>query len=105
MRKLKLDLGELRVESFDTARGGRGGTVRGLETFVGDTNCGTCEPDSWGGTCAVFGCPDTPNCSQSCETAWGCTCMEGCATVDTWNCGYGCTQQESCLVGTCVIEL
>jgi hypothetical protein len=117
MKKLNLKLEELEVDSFRTTDDDvRAGTVMGNNTYVTiGLDCGTacgacsvqeseCECTRVGGTCAVFGCPDTPNCSQTCETAWGCTCMEGCATVATWNCGYGCTQQESCIVGTCVIE-
>jgi hypothetical protein len=99
MRKLKLDLNLLQVESFEIAAGRRGSTVRAHEgseeTFVGDTNCGTCQPGSWGGTCQVFGCPGSPNCTAVC-TAWGCTDAETCQTCATYNCGWGCTQQDTC---------
>ena len=99
MRKLKLDLEMLRVESFEAGAAGRIATVRAHEeeTFVGDTNCGTCLPDSFGGTCQALGCQPTGggDCSIRC-TSWGCTDAETCATCATFNCGWGCTQQETC---------
>ncbi len=103
MRKLKLDLGALEVQSFEIAAGEGGRTVRAHEseeTFVGDTNCGTCQPGSWGGTCQVLGCPGSPNCTAVC-TAWGCTDAQTCQTCES--CTWGCTQYESC-AATCTIE-
>lgn len=105
MRKLKLDVDMLEVESFEVAAGGRRSTVRGHEeseeSFVGDTHCGTCPGQSFGGTCQIFGC-GTGNCSVNC-TSWGCTDAETCQTCQTYNCGWGCTQQETCGNG-CTIE-
>jgi len=99
MRKLKLEVDELQVESFEVGEGGREATVRGHEseeTFVGDTNCGTCPGHSFGGTCQVFGCEGSPNCSVNC-TLWACTDQPTCQTCATYNCGLGCTQQETCV--------
>lgn len=52
MKKLKLDLAELRVESFDTRDGGgaRQGTVFGLDCTHEPSCGGTCD-ESCGGTC------------------------------------------------------
>jgi hypothetical protein len=98
MRKLKLEVDELQVESFEIAANGRRATVRAHEdtevSFVGDTQCGTCPPQSWGGSCEALGCAGSPNCTAAC-TMWGCTDEQTCQTCDTYNCGWGCTQ-ETC---------
>jgi len=105
MRKLKLDVSELQVESFDIVREGRKGTVRGLETFVGDTDCGTCNPNSFGGTCQIFGCDTGGQCTYTCETSWEGTCHETCITCATMNCGWGCTQYDDTCQCSGVCEL
>jgi hypothetical protein len=98
MRKLKLDIDKLQVESFEVGAKGHVATVRAHEdseeTFVGDTNCGTCTPQSWGGSCQVFGCAGSPNCTGAC-TLWGCTDEQTCQTCQTYNCGAWCTL-ETC---------
>jgi hypothetical protein len=86
MRKLKLDVGELRVESFESDRGmGSVGTVRGNVPFempaTDDTGGGG--GGGWSGvaTCPCtnkYSCPD--GCSAictavtACATAWGGCC-------------------------------
>jgi len=99
MRKLKLRVEELRVESFDTAgaRGGRG-TVRGAE----DTNesgcmiasCGVTCPLSCEPSCPYGGCDDTA--PRGCEG----TNASGCVIL---SCGVTCplSCEPSCPYGGC----
>jgi hypothetical protein len=100
MRKVRLDIDNLQVESFETASaaGGRG-TVRGLGFVVG---VGTVEPVS--GQCGSYpNCPsplcvDTPLAScdnASCHASCGDSCNGTCQSCATCN-----SCQESCL-GTC----
>jgi hypothetical protein len=94
MKKLKLDLDDLRVDSFDTtpaAAAGERGTVHGQypETYRGcNTDEETCD--------SCFGsCGDT--CGYSCNGTCG-TCAESCnGTCNTCytNCG-SCPGQWSC---------
>lgn len=83
MRKLKLDLDDLEVESFTTSpKEARGGTVVGYETRIA---CGveTVDyPKSCDGVCTSYYCTD----EDSCSPTW---CVE---------CGY--TNQVTC-PGTC----
>jgi hypothetical protein len=82
MRKLKLDVDLLQVESFDAAASEGVSTVRAHESadsFEGDTQCGTCAQDSCGGgVCTGWGCTD-----QTCQT-----CHQ--------SCGWGCTREATC---------
>ncbi len=75
MNKLKLDLDELAVESFETCGGDREkGTVLGQElcTCPGVTCANTCAP-----TCA-YTCDDV-TCANSCEgTCHGISCFTRC---------------------------
>jgi hypothetical protein len=119
MRKLKLELSELRVESFTIASDERRGTVQARDTAepyggchldsrdtcyattcteVGQTQCGTCPPGSAVGTCLGFGC-GSGGCGGTGETAWACTCGGTCQTCETINCGWDCTQQNCGSVG------
>jgi hypothetical protein len=72
MRKLKLRMDDLRVDSFDTARApGAAGTVRGHD--------GTAEGGGSRTVCEV----------ATCETNCFNTCYDGCTYADT-----GCRQEE-----------
>ncbi|HEX2202288.1 MAG TPA: hypothetical protein VHG91_03265 [Longimicrobium sp.] len=68
MRKIRLDIEDLAVESFDTAgQGENAGSVRGHDSYASEySNCATC-PE---------GCPrDTFTCFASCrysgQDPWG----------------------------------
>ena len=86
MRKLRLDLEHLSVESFDTTRAKPGsGTVYGEQctcyTACTCPGCPTCDA-SCNGTCG-----DT--CAASCGgTCAGATCAERCATGEPDTCVY-----------------
>jgi hypothetical protein len=84
MRKLKLDLDQLIVESFDTrARGRRQpGTVFG-EQCTCYTNCS---------------CPGCPTCDASCNGTCGATCDASCNGTCDASCNGTCN--NSC-GGTC----
>jgi hypothetical protein len=84
MNKLKLDLDQLTVESFDTDASGiaRRGTVRAHSVFCGPTE--VCIPTQGELTCG-----------NTCETCNG-TCPDTCAA----SCGGGCTAGNTCF-GTC----
>lgn len=62
MKKMKLDMDELRVDSFDTdAPEARGGTVRAFQTGFFDDTCHSCAADcgptrAW--SCRGYGCTD-----------------------------------------------
>jgi hypothetical protein len=95
MRKLKLDVDALQVESFEAdASASRVGTVRGQhDPFNNDpesTECdgggffsifGTCKPSYTCGTCIgpTFCCPPT----------WRPTCPDTCLSCPDWECGAG----------------
>jgi hypothetical protein len=90
MKKLKLDLGELRVDSFGTvpADAARTGTVHGLETANTCYNL-TCN----GADCPGYtdGCGYTPYCP-----GYGCTSLSTCKypTAVYDNCAPGWTDDE-----------
>ena len=86
MRKLKLDLDELRVDTFETAReNDRSGTVLGNMPFEmpasDDSNCGCggSDPNSGYQTCP---CTLRYSCNGSCDV---CTVVE-CPTHATYCC-------------------
>ncbi|HEU0053280.1 MAG TPA: hypothetical protein VFQ39_08885 [Longimicrobium sp.] len=77
MRKIRLAVEELAVESFQTdAVGRKGGTVRGYVTQI-DT-CGSCGSEC--ATCQPFGCPgNTVTCGfASCGRTDGIHVCIGC---------------------------
>lgn len=95
MRKMKLDVNDLRVESFDTRpdpQPGRG-TVRGNGAYNGGMG-------SWDGPCPSFLCPDSHDCSGDafCPTpnvgtkftALECTCAGTCGDTCPNTCGNTC---------------
>lgn len=101
MKKLKLDLDDLQVESFHTTPGSArldGGTVQGytgeqcIPTVEGPT-CSTCQgwtcDPSCNGTCGGASCDPT-----SCSTCGGATCDStcNCATCpgDVCDTSFGC---------------
>lgn len=84
MRKIRLDIDDLAVESFDTAsRGKDAGTVRGHDDDGSDvSNCVTC----------VNGCPsEFSNCA---------TCLNGCPG-DTFTCFASCIYSQVEPYGPC----
>ena len=95
--KLKLDLNDLTIESFDTTppqQGQAGGTVRGhdtQDTQCGQFTCGDTEPASCSISYGTFQCTQDTVCSGSEETCGG----GGCPT------GGG----ETCNITICGIEM
>ncbi len=85
MRKLKLDLEELSVESFATTpnRPAEGGTVFGQQC--------TCYTQ-----CT---CPGCPTCDASCNGTCGGTCAGTCDASCNGTCG--CTAEYTCYGQTC----
>ena len=77
MRKLKLDLDALSVESFATTPEPRreGGTVFGQNHCTCQTQCT---------------CPGCPTCEATCGNSW--TCGDTCAD----SCGYTCPGNQTC---------
>lgn len=77
MRKLKLDLEELAVESFATTPEPRreGGTVFGQEQCTCYTQCT---------------CPGCPTCDASCNGTCGGTCEASCNGTCVNTCGASC---------------
>ncbi len=103
MRKLKLDLEELAVESFATTpeSRGEGGTVFGQNHCTCYTQCTcpgcpTCDAScngTCGGTCAT--------CAASCNGTCGATCAASCYGTCDWTCecysnDTGCTGDFNC---------
>jgi hypothetical protein len=87
MRKLKLDMDELRVETFEAdGEMGGAGTVRGNAPFempLSDDPCGGGGGGGWSGVASCpctnkYSCPDgcTELCTAvtACATAWGGCC-------------------------------
>jgi hypothetical protein len=112
MKKLRLDVDLLTVETFDTTaqRAARLGTVRGrqetfgAQTCIGET-CGTTCPSgggSCGGLCTYYNCPPM---TYEYET-----CGEGNATetcgppTDNTGCGQATCGNGTCAVNTCPAE-
>ncbi|HEU0052026.1 MAG TPA: hypothetical protein VFQ39_02570 [Longimicrobium sp.] len=107
MKKLRLDMEDLRVESFQTA-GGAGlsrGTVRGHATlrhcteFVdctidfgcGTVGCGT-GAASCNGTCDASCNGSCASCVATCGASCNGTCDATCAS-----CGYSCYDTDCCV--------
>ena len=80
--KLKLNLDQLTVESFNTTRGGpKAGTVYG-EQCTCYTNCT---------------CPGCPTCDASCNGTCGATCDASC----NGTCDYSCYNTDCGCLETC----
>jgi len=90
MRKLKLDLDVLAVESFDTEaeQARRRGTLFGRDS-------GTAYTDCWGLTCPNCDPTALVFCTDQCGSVEE-TCARTCAT-----CAYSCDGWHTCF-GTCV---
>ncbi len=87
MRKLKLDVDTLKVETFRTTRADGGtGTVRALYTLAAQ-GC-TTDDDSCRGTCGGNTCWDTDSC-VGCNSYY-CTDTVGFSEIDT--CAATCPQ-------------
>jgi hypothetical protein len=102
MKKLRLELDELRVESFETVAPARSrGTVRGQDatenTWCGQDSCdGTCYTDCWG-----LGCPGGGGGSDACNPSqWPCSLDGPLATQCDLSCEFECTG-ETCEGATC----
>lgn len=100
MRKLRLDLDELAVESFDTSLGAaqRAGTVRGNA----DADAvGAAEPaDTYRQTCMIDFCADSWQ--SGCLTCAGTCGQDTCEDTCQDSC-YSCYGQETCYgYATCI---
>lgn len=104
MKKLNLNLEDLRVESFDTlpAPQGEKGTVQGYgtpplvscgETACDDTCFGTCE-QSCNGTCEGDTCEGT--CYNSCGGTCSASCGGTCNTCGSLSCVPTCFNWPGC---------
>ncbi|HEU0052713.1 MAG TPA: hypothetical protein VFQ39_06035 [Longimicrobium sp.] len=99
MKKLKLEMDALRVESFDTrAEDGGGGTVRGLASYPEACDPPSDSQDPAIGTCGWNTCAgDTCwySCGGSCNCGTGNCGSGGC---QPWTAGYTwCPQYPSCI--------
>ncbi|MEM7354333.1 MAG: hypothetical protein AAF657_26240 [Acidobacteriota bacterium] len=100
MKKLKLDLDDLEVESFQTtpeAGDSEEGTVYGYLSFGPGNTCDDgCTNNTFCRVCTQLGCTAQTNCNQN-------TCPAGC--TDQTNCNQntcvGCTAQTNCNQYTC----
>lgn len=121
MKKLRLDLDHLAVESFDTsARRATGrGTVRGHTALTGYLTCqgatcvGSClgEPSCIGGATCNHACPSGGgtcgglctyyNCGPATYEFESCGCPTGACGQPTDNTGCG---QATCGNGTCAVN-
>ncbi|HEU0014430.1 MAG TPA: hypothetical protein VFQ45_12140 [Longimicrobium sp.] len=102
MRKLRLNVDELRVESFDTAAGsGAGrGTVHAAQVQA-DCCDGCCDGCGCGcscrGTCwGRQSCPGYHTCDISCPDSCGVSCRASDCGGCTWETGGCCTHQLPC---------
>ncbi|HEX8691074.1 MAG TPA: hypothetical protein VF746_01430 [Longimicrobium sp.] len=87
MKKLRLDLDALVVESFDTARGAeRGGTVRANEQEY----CPYC--------CC---CPCCCTCCNTCCATCPATCQNTCDDATCLSCEYTCQNEYTCAYYSC----
>lgn len=89
MKKLKLDLDQLTVDSFDTlsANSTGRGTVKALITEI---PCPIEWNPTYAPTCAAS-CASCASCQYSCDNTCGSSCYGSCSTCPT-NC-----EQESCV--------
>lgn len=106
MRKLKLDLTDLEVTSFEIHGADGRGTVAGHKTVpltMADPSCGTC-PASCGAVClSVY--PDDPTCAPSCPAVTcGATCGPSCGYYGTCDNMATCLHYLTCGYISCVPE-
>ena len=95
MEKLKLQLDNLTVESFDTTCEVKGsGTVRGEQATNTCPGCPTCAA-TCAYTCDDATCPNCPTCAVSCNgTCQGQTCWDSCGRTCWDTCGLGCIDHQ-----------
>jgi hypothetical protein len=95
MEKLKLQLDNLSVESFDTTCEAKGhGTVRGEQATNTCPGCPTCAA-TCAYTCDDATCPQCPTCAASCNgTCAGATCFDSCGRTCWDTCGIGCIDHQ-----------
>jgi hypothetical protein len=91
--KLKLNLDQLAVDSFDTCVPAKEkGTVFGEQCTCPGVTCAATCPATCAYTCDDATCPQCPTCNQSCNGSCDCsydyTC-EGCTLYDGTCRGYG----------------
>jgi hypothetical protein len=93
MKKLRMDLDALVVESFETARAAGSGTVIAAGVLIGDQvgvirtypNCSEIDacPSAWqctvNGTCYDPSCAQADTCAQTCAATCYKTCAGTCA--------------------------
>jgi hypothetical protein len=96
MAKLKLELADLKVDSFDPAPedGQHRGTVIGRETVGRGTCWGICS----GASCEAFCSYNNPSCYGSCDTVC-IDCETGACETQQWTCD-GSTCAATC-AGSC----
>lgn len=94
MKKLRMELDELKVESFETQRAAGTGTVIGAGVLIGDAvaqtypNCSAIDacPSAWqctpNGTCYDPSCAQADTCAQTCAA----TCFKTCANTCPVSC-------------------
>jgi hypothetical protein len=95
MKKFRLELDDLRIDSFSTTPAQKAkGTVFG-EQCTCYTQCT---------------CPGCPTCDASCEGSCGASCDYSCQATCApascfetcmWTCGYACQSRHSCDYFTC----
>jgi hypothetical protein len=89
MRKLKLDVEALQVESFAAhPHATEGGTVHGRIEYQDDST--GCDGGGWGSLFGSCNCPSVGTCigpTYCCPPTWRPTCAETCATCYIEECG------------------
>ena len=84
MKKIRLELEALEVESFEAGGGARGGTVHGLNVTA--DSCEPCEPIEPDDGTIVY-CPPPPTAGGSCGGTCYATCTCGCYNTRVgWTC-------------------
>ncbi|HEU0054229.1 MAG TPA: hypothetical protein VFQ39_13675 [Longimicrobium sp.] len=107
MRKLKLDIDSLAVETFDT----RSDEASSRGTLFARDESGTAHTDCWGLSCPNCGASAGAFCTQECPNGSGDfeiggTCNNTCASCgnscDGWHtCVYGCDSSTCTVPETC----
>jgi hypothetical protein len=99
MKKLKLDLNDLKVESFETANGSvlNKGTIHGQLRPPCSDSGGNCDGGGNGGTGGGWSTYD-----PTCNTPGTCVNIHSCAATCAHSCGVGTCYGASCAGGTCL---
>ena len=89
MRKFKLELHDLRIDSFTTTPMAREkGTVFGEQECTCPTAC-TCPP-------TACSCPGCPTCDATCDDTCDWTCGYTCGTCGATGCELSCFEGHTC---------